>query len=157
MKMKYILKNTLSVLIMLVIAGSKSIAQENDLILSGKITDETGLPVSKVNIDINELKKIIQTDIRGKYLIQNIKPGTYTLSISHIGRKKQMHSISIYQNEVADFVLANDAKRLSEIVVMGAQTMNHGLTNVGKASNKPLDLPQSVAVVGNETLKQQQS
>ena len=155
--MKYILKNTLSVLIMLVIAGSKSIAQENDLILSGKITDETGLPVSKVNIDIKELKKIIQTDIRGKYLIQNIKPGTYTLSISHIGRKKQLHSISIYQNEVADFVLANDAKRLSEIVVMGAQTMNHGLTNVGKASIKPLDLPQSVAVVGNETLKQQQS
>jgi hypothetical protein len=32
--MKYILKNTLSVLIILVIAGSKSIAQENDLILT---------------------------------------------------------------------------------------------------------------------------
>lgn len=143
---------------MLGVAGSKSVAQENDLILSGKITDETGLPVSKVNIDIKELKKTTQTDINGKYLIQNIKPGTYTLNISHIiSRKKQTHSIFIDQNEVADFVLVNDAKMLSEIVVTGVQTMNHCLTNVGKVSIKSIDLPQSVAVVGNEVLKQQQS
>ena len=58
MSVKSILTNLLLVLTMLGIAGSKSIAQEHTFVLSGTIADETGFPMSKVSVDIKELKKI---------------------------------------------------------------------------------------------------
>ncbi len=157
MSVKSILTNLLLVLTMLGIAGSKSIAQEHTFVLSGTIADETGFPMSKVSVDIKELKKITETNMEGKYLIQDIKPGIYTLNISHIGTKKQTHSISMYQHEVVDFVLVNDAKKLSEVVVKASPTMNRYSMDVFKVATRSMELPQSAAVIGCDVLEQQQS
>lgn len=140
----------------LILGGVSNMSIAQGVNLSGKITDEKGLPLSKASLYIKELKKTAQTDTAGKYFIKDIKEGTHTLIISHIGRKQQVHTISIYGDEVADFTLLNDSKNLSEVLVTAARTMNERPVNIGKIAIKPMDLPQGVTIIGGDVLEQQQ-
>ena len=156
MRIKFLLIKCLTALILGGVSNI-SIAQAINPNLSGTIIDEAGLPISKASIYIKELKKTVQTDATGKYFIKDIKHGTYTLNISHVGRKPQVHSITIYRDEVADFALLSEPNNLSEVLITATQTMNERPVSIGKVAINPLDLPQSVTVIGNEVIKQQQS
>lgn len=62
----------------------------NDVYASGKITGKvtdkaTGDPLMGANIIINELVVGTSTDIDGEYLLINVKPGTYSITVSYIG------------------------------------------------------------------------
>ncbi|MBU95047.1 MAG: TonB-dependent receptor, partial [Balneola sp.] len=54
--------------------------------IRGKVYDsETNEPLVGCNIIINQLSIGTATDFNGDFIIMNVKPGTYTISISMIG------------------------------------------------------------------------
>jgi uncharacterized membrane protein len=57
--------------------------------LTGKVTDaDTGEPVIGANILIDGTYMGAAADVNGEYVINNIPPGEYTVSISAVGYQK---------------------------------------------------------------------
>lgn len=143
--------------------GSSIFAQEINQTTSGKVNGTVrtsdGKPASYVNVSIKELNKKTTTTEDGSYQIGGIKPGIYTIESSYIGFSGQVQTLTVSPAKTTkvDFVLAENAAQLSEVVITAWNSSNKQAVSIGKLPVASLDLPQSVAVVGNQQITQQQS
>jgi len=74
------------ILIFFLVTLQYSIAQNCDVVLSGKVCDkdnEEGLPFTAISI--KELNLTLQSDEKGNFKKTNLCPGTYTLRFVHVG------------------------------------------------------------------------
>ncbi len=90
--------------------------------ISGTITDTDGYTVPMANIQIQENERIFSSDIDGKYIIDDLKEGTYTLVFSSFGYTDATFEVSVKDDEekTLDVVLGN--VQLDEVVVIGYGT-----------------------------------
>ena len=91
--------------------------------IRGKITDNLNSPLSFANIILlqkgNEtfIKGVVSDD-KGNYLFEDIENGTYQLEVSVLGfETKKTEEFELLKNKVADFILAEEAQSLNEVVV----------------------------------------
>ncbi len=85
--------------------------------------------VEFANVFIDSLHLCSYTDSLGNYQIKNLKPGTYTLCVSHIGYHAQKQMITIGKGVIhVDFHLTSQSEEISSIVVTGTGT-KHLLKN----------------------------
>ncbi|MEI6948782.1 TonB-dependent receptor [Paraflavisolibacter sp. H34] len=126
--------------------------------IQGRITTTDNKPAAFVNISLKEINKNTLTDEKGYFLIRNIKPGNYTLTITMAGLQPQEKAVEVRAKEVTgvELSLAEDHKQLDEIVVTSQKSFNAHPTAIGKVAIDPMDLPQSVAVIGQGVLRDQQ-
>nr|MBC7613118.1 TonB-dependent receptor [Pseudopedobacter sp.] len=105
----------LSILLLCVMLASTALAQDKRI--TGRVTSrEDGLPLPGVSIKVTGTKTGTQTDASGNYSI-SAAAGSKTLEISYVGFLTQ--TISIGNKTVINVSLENDAKQLSEVVVVG--------------------------------------
>lgn len=92
--------------------------------ITGTILDERNDPMIGANIIIENTKIGSVTDFNGKFTIQNIDPGKYTVIISSIGYKKQKQSIDVIAGKAAsiNMSLKEDILQLEQVVVVGYGT-----------------------------------
>ena len=111
-----------------------------------------------VTVSIPSLKLLTLTDDDGHYLLVNIKPGTYGVNFSHIGLETQQKTITFQAGKTAEisFSLKQTAKQLDEVVVTTDKTGIKKSATFGKAGLAPLDNPQSVGVITNTVIEDQQ-
>ena len=61
-------------------------ARAQDGIVSGNVKDaETGEPMRSVTVRLKDTKKGSFSDVKGKYTIKAVAPGTYTLIFTSVG------------------------------------------------------------------------
>jgi outer membrane receptor protein involved in Fe transport len=86
--------------------------------IAGKITDEkTGEPIVGASILLIGTQTGMASDLEGSYVISNISPGTYSLSVSVVGyRKKIVQNVQVN----SDFTMRIDVKMSSEEVNLDA-------------------------------------
>jgi iron complex outermembrane receptor protein len=127
--------------------------------VKGVVRSSDGEPVQYVSIQLKEIKGGVLSAEDGSFLIKNIKEGKYTLLVSFVGLKQQTQTIEIKSGEThaIDFKLPENASQLTEVVVAYSKGINEKSVTVGKVNIKPMDLPQSIAVVGKEILERQQT
>ena len=102
--------------IMLLFSASSAIAQS----VAGTIKDQTGMPLAGVNVILEGTSKGSVTDFDGNYAISNVENGTYKLIATSLGYKTYTKSVTISGTDVKlDFVMAEDAASLDEVVVTG--------------------------------------
>lgn len=89
--------------------------------LFGKVTDAKGEPLIGVTIQIQDTKRGTTTDVNGLYKLENLNPGTYTVIYSYIGFEAQRYTFNLVagKSQNQDIILKEDAKLLSETVVIG--------------------------------------
>jgi iron complex outermembrane recepter protein len=126
--------------------------------IKGTVTDSEGKAAPFVSIQLSELKKGITSAENGEFTLSNIKGGSYTLIASFVGYKTLQQKIKIEEGKTLNLSLQlfENAEMLKEIVVKGTYAANR-LTTLGKANIRPLDLPQSTAVVSNVVIADQQA
>lgn len=130
-------------------------AQEGNL--SGFIKSENNRPVEGVTVTLDKIFKYAITDQKGYYLIENLKPGKYTLIISHLGFKPRQLTVNVtagLTTQVPVLKLEEVNNELNEVIVSGS--LFNKTPNAAKAGIRPLDLPQSAAVISQKTLENQQ-
>ena len=95
-------------------------------IVKGRVTDKKNHPVEYATASLKNLETLktedgAMCDKSGNFVIENVKPGKYTLSISMIGYKKcDVRNISIDQNqEIVEetFVMKDSVQHLPALVV----------------------------------------
>jgi iron complex outermembrane receptor protein len=127
--------------------------------IKGQVKTSDGQPAPYVNVTLKGENKGTVTEPDGTYIIKNVKPGSYTVATSFVGLAPQERTVEVIAHEVTvqDFDLQEDAHQLSEVEVIGLQSLNEQSAMVGKINIKPMDLPQSVMVIDRSILDRQQA
>nr|WP_293302006.1 TonB-dependent siderophore receptor [Allomuricauda sp.] len=130
--------------------------------LKGKVIDSRNNPLSNVNIAISHTSLGTTTDDSGSYLIQDLSPGSYTLTFSMIGYESQTISANVLANRttsVTTIALIEKNEQLNEVIVEGHQNKyveNEPSTSL-RLKTKLVELPQNVQVISSEILQDQQA
>ncbi|GGK70092.1 TonB-dependent siderophore receptor [Rufibacter glacialis] len=136
---------------------SSAFAQNSHL--RGRITTPQGEPAAFVSVLLKELQKTTLTSEEGSFYFRNVPAGTYTLQATCVGftPMEQQVTVSYDKTVTHDLLLEKSNQRLGEVTVTGRQTLNEKPLSIGKVPIKPLDLPQSVTIIGSEVLERQQT
>lgn len=63
--------------------------------VEGILTDENGKPIVGANVILKESSQGSASDVDGRYLIDQVKPGQYTLIVSYVGYEEVNKKISV--------------------------------------------------------------
>lgn len=126
--------------------------------LTGIIKTSNGKPAIFANVGLIETGRSTTTNRNGRYEIRNIRPGNYTLKISHIGTKPVAFTVSIAAGTITthDFKLTENANKLSEIQITSNKSANQKTVNAGKSGIIAKDMPQSIQVLDSTVIRDQQ-
>ena len=102
-------------------------AQETTSTIRGTVTDDKGNPVQGASVVLNHIstgsKSGVQTNIKGIFVIPNLKPGgPYALSISFIGfqtEKSDSVNFTLGNNPDINVILRTNDKSMQEVVIAG--------------------------------------
>ncbi|PQV48843.1 TonB-linked SusC/RagA family outer membrane protein [Jejuia pallidilutea] len=97
------------------------LAENQQRLVSGTVTDESGMPMAGVNILIEGTNRGTQTDFDGKYSIETVND-TSTLVFSYVGFVTQ--KIVVNNQDTINVSLKEDLAALDEVVVIGYGTSN---------------------------------
>lgn len=155
MKLTDIRKGMALMLILLTTLTSQ--AQEGAI--RGRITTNDGKAAPFVTVQLKEVRKGTMTDSGGYFILPRIKDGSYTIMVSFAGLKAIHQQVVVRNGEspVLNFILDENSTQLTEVVVTYNRGMNERSASAGKINIKPMDMPQSIAVVGKEVLERQQT
>jgi len=118
MRVFYLLKQGL--LVLLVFSALMVKAQTGSV--SGKVLDETGLPLPGASVIVKGTTRSTSTDADGNFKLVGLSNGSITLSASFIGYQTLDKAVSISANATVNFQLVPDAQKLNEVVVIGYGT-----------------------------------
>lgn len=130
-------------------------------VIKGKINTADGEPAAFVTIGLKDTKRGTISNEDGTFTVKNVKPGVYTLVISCTGCQPIQKTVTVAPDQSVEIHLdlANTASQLNEVVVDGnrTRTINRKPVSIGKLPVPVMDLPQSVAIIGQEVLADQQA
>jgi TonB-linked SusC/RagA family outer membrane protein len=118
MRVFYLLKQGL--LVLLVFSALMVKAQTGSV--SGKVLDETGLPLPGASVVVKGTTRSTSTDGNGNFKLAGLSNGSITLSASFIGYQTLDKAVSVSANATVNFQLVPDAQKLNEVVVIGYGT-----------------------------------
>lgn len=109
--------------------------------LSGRVTDIVGEPIMGASVYLNGTEKGTITDENGKYLLTEIIPGSYNLTVSYLGFKTQTKFNVLVKskgNPAYNFILLEATENLDEVVVVNSK--------IGRPKETPLSTQTLSAV-----------
>lgn len=142
-------------IILALLVSNSVLAQEG--ILSGKIISNSQEEIEGATVSIDNLNKYSISNAEGDFTIDNLNAGVYTVKIAHLGFKTQFLQVNIISGQTTNLSvieLEEANNQLNEVIVSGS--LFNRTPNAAKAGIKPLDLPQSAAVISQQTLENQQ-
>ncbi|HEU4632495.1 MAG TPA: TonB-dependent receptor [Flavisolibacter sp.] len=127
-------------------------------LVSGQVTTTDHQPAAYVTVSLKGTNKVTTTDEHGLFSIR-VKEGIYTLEVSMVGLEPQLKTIEVkkYRTTSLSITLAENAKKLADVIIMSRKTLNEKTVSIGKVAIDPMDLPQSMAVIGQSTIREQQA
>lgn len=87
--------------------------------LAGKVSDSNGIPMSGVNVKIQNSTKKSVTDLEGKFQISNVPNGKVVVNASFVGSKTVTKEVNVNGDTTVDFVMTDDATSLDDVIVTG--------------------------------------
>ncbi|MFN4882252.1 MAG: carboxypeptidase-like regulatory domain-containing protein, partial [Bacteroidota bacterium] len=91
--------------------------------ISGSVLDANKEPMAFVTVQLEGTNKGAISDINGKYTIDNLNAGTYTLTSTYLGYKKFSQQVTVNNTGVnVDIKLEKETSSLKEVVVIGYGT-----------------------------------
>lgn len=109
------------VLIVILASGTTLSAQEAGTI-SGRVTGAAGEPLSSAQIFLEGTGYGVLSDESGRYVISDIRPGTYTVVVRMVGHAEGRRSnldVRPGEPQVVDFELETDVLSIQGVVVTG--------------------------------------
>jgi outer membrane cobalamin receptor len=100
--------------------------------ISGTVTDsKSGETVVGANVVIHGTTVGSPTDIDGKFIIPNVKPGTYNLSVTFVTYKAHtIPDVVVESGKITDIKvqMQEDVSELKEVVITGTREINNDLS-----------------------------
>lgn len=134
-------QNILSMILLIIVGGGillspvEAFAQKSEV--SGVVTDASGAPIAGASVVVKENNAIgVSTGANGEYTLGNVPAGS-TLVFSFLGYQTKEETVGTRTR--IDVALADDAKLLDDVVVIGYGTQRKGDVTSAVASVKSED------------------
>lgn len=134
-------------------------AQETGIV-EGKIISSDGFPLSGISIKLGKAAETNKTNTNGEFSFFNFPTGIHVIILEGEGLKKQSKEIKVLANKktFVEFKLVEDIQSLQEITIVIQNSPNKKRETVLSGLEiKPMDLPQSVQIIGSAIILQQQT
>ncbi|MBZ5858595.1 TonB-dependent receptor [Flavihumibacter profundi] len=127
-------------------------------LIKGIVTTSDNMPAASVSIQLKEIKKATLSDKDGAFQLKQLPEGEYTLIASYVGLRNLVKPVSVKAGETVElnFSFPQNNAELQEVVVSYGKGMNEKVVTAGKVAIRPMDLPQSIAVINKDILERQQ-
>lgn len=146
--------------LLILLFSSICLHAQNTGIIEGKITSSDGYPISGIVIKMGKPVVSTETNEDGEFRFENFPEGHHSITLEGTGLKKQTKAVDVQANQVSNvtFILNEDITSLSELVIKINDSPNKKRENVLSGLDiKAMDLPQSIQIIGNQTIEQQQA
>ena len=151
MMRKYLFGFTLY-LLCLFIPFQKVTAQQN---ITGTVRDRSdNAPLPEVNILLLPSDQGTFSDSTGYFIIKNVFPGKYVLSVSMVGYRKEKYNIRVPDSKNVSFniFLNRENKRIEEISIIGKGAEQRMLKNI---TIEPLSLKAAETVISHNDIEKE--
>ncbi|WP_348263032.1 TonB-dependent receptor [Telmatobacter sp. DSM 110680] len=110
----------LSVLLSCVVALSPAFSQSTKGIISGVVKDSGGAVLQGAKIELQPQGRPISTNELGEFNIQEVNPGTYTLTVSYVGFGPYVTSFTVVAGQTAHVEAVLKVANASDDVIVSA-------------------------------------
>lgn len=128
-------KKILLALVAIVAFALPSLAQERKGSISGHVTDNSGGVLQGARIELQPIGAIAASNIQGEFFINDVTPGTFTVSITYVGFKNFTTQVTVVGGQIAtvDAKLEVESQNLEVLVTAErasgeAEAVNRELT-----------------------------
>lgn len=135
-----------------------TIAQTQKGSIVGQVKSKDGNTAAAATVSIKELKKSTITDENGEFKFAGIHIGKYTVVVSYLGSSPIEKTVQVNANSSSktSLVLSENTSELKEVTVTSYNSINDKSVRVGKSGIAAKDLPQSIQIINNQALEDQQ-
>ncbi len=156
--MKIKLQNVIGLFIIILVMFSQGLVAEEKqhsaiqgtVLVNGKTAED-------VAVYLSPKQRVVYTDENGVFKFNNVKPGSYKITVKVAGATEQekelLHGAT---KSLVSFTFKVSAQSLAEVTITGSKTINETPVLVGKSGVKGFDLPQSITVIDNQVIENQQ-
>lgn len=147
------------ILLVTIASLTQGFSQETGAI-KGKIVSSDGFALSGISIKFDTSLMTKSTNNSGEFYFENFPIGLHTITLEGIGLKKQFKEIKVVKNEitVVEFILEDSINTLQEVLIFIRESPNKKKESIFSGLDiKPIDLPQSIQIIGNSVIQQQQT
>src|SRR5258707_10581522 len=128
-------KKILLALAAIVAFALPSLAQERKGSISGRVADNSGGVLQGARIELHPIGAIAASNIQGEFFINDVTPGTFTVSITYVGFKDFTKQVTVVGGQIAtvDAKLEVESQNLEVLVTAErasgeAEAVNRELT-----------------------------
>jgi Fe(3+) dicitrate transport protein len=91
--------------------------------IKGIVKDFENKPAANTNVSLKGTVRGVQTNLKGEYIIEGLKPGNYTLVVSSVGLKTVERTLVLNNNELKyqDFTLENETFTLNDVQIVASR------------------------------------
>jgi iron complex outermembrane receptor protein len=130
------LKRLITIAVALLLLPILTKAQFN---ISGKISEKAGhnsLPGATIRLK-NQVSTI--SDASGNYILKNLKPGNYTLTVSFLGYQSMEQSVNLTADQNLNFELTASVFLADEVIVRATRATDKSATTYKNISKKEIE------------------
>ncbi|WP_211214082.1 TonB-dependent receptor [Salisaeta longa] len=148
-------------MVCIVAAPTTGFAQSQEAVVKGTVQTANGDPAPGVNVRLKGTRLGSTSDRQGRYRIDDVPAGTYTLVVSYVGLETQRRTIRAAAGAtvtVPSITLEETTRQLEELVVRGMQRNIFSVdqsVHVAKLPLQRIDNPQVYNAISNELLDSQ--
>jgi len=128
-------------------------------LVKGKVITTEGNPVDGATVHVKELKEETVTEEDGTFIIRNLKPGNYHITVSFTGYLSSVKTVSVNANAATELnvQLEITQQELTEVTISaGHNKFNKKETDdVARMPLKNIENPQVYTIVTKEIMKEQ--
>ncbi|MBU2996466.1 TonB-dependent receptor [Cellulophaga baltica] len=144
------------------IFGMISFAMAQTSTINGKVVTLNGKPIADVTVRLVNTSFGVMTKKDGKFILNNVPLGDYTLEVSSIGYAKSSITVNVISNKsttIKTIKLQEKDEALQEVVVNGRQNKYNVKTPSTSLRLKTeiVNLPQNIQVISSDLLQDQQA
>jgi len=124
----------------------------------GHVKTKDGAPIESATVTIVSLGRSTSTSGDGSFHFSNLPDGTYAIRIKSIGNGAEERTIEVKNGKATAINVSLDISesQLEQVEVVGYNSHNSKTVNVGKAGIIDRDLPQSVQIINEQVIADQQ-
>jgi len=126
--------------------------------IHGKLKSKSGAPIEAATVTVKELGTSTATDRNGSFSFSTLPDGTYTIIVKSLGNVIDEEKIKVVNGSSQPINLVGESRdsKLDVVDVRGYNSHNNQTVNVGKAGIIDKDLPQSVQIINEQVIRDQQ-
>jgi Fe(3+) dicitrate transport protein len=129
-------------------AGATVVADAAGRIV-GRVVGETGEPLGGVVVEVRETGARVESDERGRFLVDALRPGRYTLDVSLLGRAHRTQQVELAAGTTAEVEVT---LALAPVVL---DALNIKLDRTEMVGRQLTRIPGSAHVLGGERMASQ--